>query len=271
MVSRPTRAPSEIYADFVRMRLSGLSLESVVRELRGEVDRLPARDRDQLNDMVTKWEEKAQATAQQPKIKIAPIAPPVQPQHSVAPKPSVVRPIAPAAGDNKGQAPGQQFCPRCGKPNRLNDSYCYACGQLLQTARKGAATRGLDVLDSIDIRSQPDYFGPGSNLVLMVFGVPKTVRLNPDGETVIGRSSTESPVMPDIDLAQFDAESLGVSRLHASLKRDEHTIHITDLNSKNFTFINGQRLYPREIRVLRDGDEVRLGKLNFRVIFQHQA
>jgi predicted component of type VI protein secretion system len=42
---------------------------------------------------------------------------------------------------------------------------------------------------------------------------------------------------------------------------------VTDLGSANSTFLNGQRLMPHEPRVLRDNDEVRLGRLVFRVNF----
>ena len=76
---------------------------------------------------------------------------------------------------------------------------------------------------------------------------------------------------PDIDLAAFNAEELGVSRLHAVLKRHENTVSISDLNSKNNTYINGQRLHPNEVRALRDGDEIRLGRLAMKVSFKHQV
>ena len=88
-------------------------------------------------------------------------------------------------------------------------------------------------------------------------------------ETTIGRTSQQSTVQPDVDLSVFDAENLGVSRLHVTLRRHEDTITVIDLNSRNATFINGQRLHPQEVRVLRDGDEIRLGKLTMKVAFKH--
>jgi pSer/pThr/pTyr-binding forkhead associated (FHA) protein len=49
----------------------------------------------------------------------------------------------------------------------------------------------------------------------------------------------------------------------------DNTVVIVDLDSVNHTYINGQRLHPKEVRVLRDGDELRLGKLSIKVTFKH--
>jgi pSer/pThr/pTyr-binding forkhead associated (FHA) protein len=59
----------------------------------------------------------------------------------------------------------------------------------------------------------------------------------------------------------------GVSRNHLTLSRDNDTIFVTDLGSANSTFLNGQRLMPHEPRILRDSDELRLGRLVVRVNF----
>lgn len=52
-----------------------------------------------------------------------------------------------------------------------------------------------------------------------------------------------------------------VSRLHARLELDHEQIVITDLNSTNGTYINGERLSPGEARRLRAGDKVNLGQV----------
>jgi pSer/pThr/pTyr-binding forkhead associated (FHA) protein len=85
---------------------------------------------------------------------------------------------------------------------------------------------------------------------------------------VVGRKSPGSVVNPDIDLSPYEAEPKGVSRFHASLYRQDNTLVLTDLRSLNHTYINGLRLYPHEVRVLRDGDEVRFGQLTVRVRFR---
>ncbi len=55
-----------------------------------------------------------------------------------------------------------------------------------------------------------------------------------------------------------------VSRLHARLMKDRDGIRITDLNSLNGTFLNGRRLDPNESQIIRPGDEIRFGTLEFR-------
>ena len=55
---------------------------------------------------------------------------------------------------------------------------------------------------------------------------------------------------------------MSVSRQHAQIvQTDNGTFTITDLNSRNGTFVNGQRVYG--CVTLRDGDMVRLGDSNF--------
>ena len=50
----------------------------------------------------------------------------------------------------------------------------------------------------------------------------------------------------------------------------EHaTVLVSDLGSANGSFINGQRMMPKEVRVLRHGDELRLGKLVLLASFRH--
>ncbi|MGE0600810.1 MAG: HEAT repeat domain-containing protein [Dehalococcoidia bacterium] len=65
---------------------------------------------------------------------------------------------------------------------------------------------------------------------------------------VIGRST-------EADLVLADAEA---SRKHAQIRASGQTYLITDLESRNGTTVNGEAVI--EPRVLRDGDEIRLGK-----------
>lgn len=90
------------------------------------------------------------------------------------------------------------------------------------------------------------------------------------GPLIIGRYTPDSSVVPDVDLAVFGAAKHGVSRLHAELSREGHTLVISDMNSVNHTYLNGVQLHPKEVRVLRDGDELRFGGLTVRVRFGTQ-
>jgi pSer/pThr/pTyr-binding forkhead associated (FHA) protein len=85
-----------------------------------------------------------------------------------------------------------------------------------------------------------------------------------DKELFLGRDSNSSDEN-NVDLTPYAASKKGVSRLHARLHRTTTIIYITDLNSRNGTFLNGERLSPHQARILRDGDEIHLGQLAFHV------
>lgn len=78
---------------------------------------------------------------------------------------------------------------------------------------------------------------------------------------VLGRASPSSPHQPNIDLTDFNAAQMGVSRLHAIIEDHDNIFTITDLYSSNGTFLNGRRLAPHEIRFVHHGDTICLGKL----------
>ncbi|HLY29031.1 MAG TPA: FHA domain-containing protein [Aggregatilineales bacterium] len=161
-----------------------------------------------------------------------------------------------------------EICANCGRPNPKSDTYCYGCGHILISSVP-PSTANLKDLDA-ETRYGTAQFGRFSVLILRVRGGASPIEVNPENEVVIGRTERNSPTIPDIDLAQYNAMELGVSRQHARLKRDDNTIALSDLSSTNGTFINGQQLHPHDVRVLHDGDEVRLGKMVINVQFKHQ-
>ncbi len=116
-----------------------------------------------------------------------------------------------------------------------------------------------------------DYFGPDTILLLYIEKEPEPLKvLISDREDVmIGRSAPDSILLPDVDLGRHSSHKhqMGISRVHAMLRRDEDTLIISDVGSKNGTFINGTQLHAQEVRVLRDGDKVRLGDLELRIEF----
>ena len=75
-----------------------------------------------------------------------------------------------------------------------------------------------------------------------------------DGSYIIGRAESCRLRFPFPD----------VSERHAILTVRGGEAAIEDLHSSNGTFVNGERLAPREERVLADGDDVRLGEEAFR-------
>ncbi len=106
-----------------------------------------------------------------------------------------------------------------------------------------------------------------SNFSLMVLNSGRTLEC-PDLENVIiGRSDAMTGDKPDIDLTPDNAIELGVSRRHACITfRDSHP-YLTDLGSTNRTFLNRQQMMRGQPYEIQDGDEVRLGNVILKVMF----
>ncbi len=240
-----------IIARYTELRVMGVSAQEVIHTLKVAIDQLGAADRQTLSRALRAFEAEAEerATAE-------PIPAFIEPDRDAT------LPIREALWVN---------CPHCGRSNQAHEILCYACGNLLRPGGMNA-TRTLS--ETNDLEHSDDYFGEQSVLILqprnvaLRYEVPAPAR---GVEVIVGRSTPNSPVMPDIDLRDAQAEQFGVSRLHISLTHDteHHTLNIVDMGSANGTYINGQRLHPHELRVLRQGDELRMGKLMISVVFQH--
>src|SRR5439155_727838 len=124
-----------------------------------------------------------------------------------------LEPIGPASDPNE-----RQVCPHCGKFNHKSDTYCYSCGHILIVARTGTKALDDSAMDPEE-RWGTAHFGQASLILLSVRGAPKPIEVTPKAEMIIGRSADQSAMCPDIDLAVYNAENLGVSRLHAALRR----------------------------------------------------
>jgi pSer/pThr/pTyr-binding forkhead associated (FHA) protein len=72
----------------------------------------------------------------------------------------------------------------------------------------------------------------------------------------------------DVDLSEFKAQEMGVSRNHARLNARQDPPVLIDLGSSNGTFVNGQQLKPEQPQTLDSGDEVRLGRLVTRIYYK---
>lgn len=167
-----------------------------------------------------------------------------------------------------------QICPHCNRQNPDADAYCYSCGHILPNALAvtGHATSKLseDIYETIEPRRRwgTAYFDHQARLQLHFRDSSETLLLEVSDEVVLGRAHDEPDIpLPDVDLTAYGALEQGVSRNHLAISRDHDTVVVTDLGSANSTYLNGQRLMPYEPRILRDNDELRLGRLVIRVAF----
>jgi pSer/pThr/pTyr-binding forkhead associated (FHA) protein len=80
-------------------------------------------------------------------------------------------------------------------------------------------------------------------------------------EIIIGREDPVSHIFPEVDLTPFGGESGGVSRQHARINNEGGEWSITDLNSTNYTHVDGKRLEPNTALPVRDGVQIRFGRV----------
>lgn len=163
-------------------------------------------------------------------------------------------------------------CVNCGEKNREGSMFCEDCGQpLVGKMALTLPTRELDSrLDEFSSRATwgTARFEEDSLIVLHIRDAPESVTLQPQKRILLGRSDTTSIQSPDCDLTPYGALEKGVSRIHAAIVRNDDTLTLMDMGSSNGTHLNGQRLLPEQPRVLRDGDELRLGKLVAHIYFK---
>ena len=60
-----------------------------------------------------------------------------------------------------------------------------------------------------------------------------------------------------------------VSRIHARLEYRKGIGYVRDLNSRNGTFLNGERLEPQELRSFTEGARVAFADISYRAVHAH--
>lgn len=164
-------------------------------------------------------------------------------------------------------------CPNCGTGNRMGLLFCEECGTALSGNQSVSTLSTHQIIQDLDESAAKATWGSasfseGTSLVLHVRDASDPIDLDPSQKMIIGRHDAGSTIIPDVDLTPHGALEKGVSRHHAALEFGEGTLTLVDLGSSNGTFLNGQRLVQDQPRILRDGDEIRLGKLVAHIYFK---
>jgi pSer/pThr/pTyr-binding forkhead associated (FHA) protein len=122
--------------------------------------------------------------------------------------------------------------------------------------------RGTDMLDDTAV------IAPQREILFIIRGMSERVTLAEGSFITIGRSDLDSGFRPDFDLARYGARKRGVSRKHARLHLVRGSLYVTDLESANGAFLNGERLPANQPHILISGDNLMLGRLGIRVQFE---
>jgi pSer/pThr/pTyr-binding forkhead associated (FHA) protein len=167
-----------------------------------------------------------------------------------------------------------KICPYCAYHNREGFLYCEECGQALSGKGQDTTLPTRDInLPTGELSARPTWgtarLDRDATLVLHIRDAAEPVTFQPAARVIFGRADNTSSARPDIDLTPYGALEKGVSRIHAAICRNEDTLTLVDMGSANGTYLNGNRLMRDQPRVLRDGDEIRLGRLVAHLYFKN--
>src|SRR5262249_6987260 len=125
-------AVQQIFTEYLHMRDAGATARDALNALRGQIEQLDDRDRQNLGDFLRAYESGEQITTTEK----------TEPTRTV--------PIRNIAKKKLGVQQEQEkaevvwvTCPSCGKSNQKHELVCYACGQLLEPPSSEFETRSL--------------------------------------------------------------------------------------------------------------------------------
>ncbi len=156
---------------------------------------------------------------------------------------------------------GELFCSECGArlwvaPGDSQPTIAFDTSRLREVAAAAVANAD-DTVKRVDT----------GQILLTVPGFKDPLVLQGESEYTLGRDGPEKE-LPVVSLNPFGAREKGVSRRHASLRIDRRQLLLTDLSSSNGTWLNDTQLPAQSPTRLESGDEIRLGKLAFRIHFK---
>jgi len=180
---------------------------------------------------------------------------------------------------------GSVVCVYCGYHNLPDALECWSCGAELPAVSPNAVRTTTLLPESIvppektrQVPPEPPQNEPRwgearidehTQIMAIVIPAGQTIELDihRTGALVLGRLAGPDMPVPHLDLTPFEAAEAGVSREHIRLEVKDYSLYVTDLGSTNGTFLNGLRVIANQPRIVRDGDEIRLGQLRLQLHF----
>jgi pSer/pThr/pTyr-binding forkhead associated (FHA) protein len=149
-----------------------------------------------------------------------------------------------------------------GHSNPDGSAFCDECGERLDssTSTAGAAVPPAPVASNPPVVSgAPPASAASPRLIIQADNT--VVDLRGKSEALVGREDPVSSVYPDVDMTPHNGEEGGVSRIHAKILINGNQYMVEDQNSTNSTFVNRQKLAPKTPTPIKDGDELRFGRV----------
>ncbi len=166
-------------------------------------------------------------------------------------------------------------CPSCRHQEFVGTLFCSECGTRL-THISTIPDRSKPREDYDTVGTQPTTpVGPdlesGAFLGLKIVETGVVLSLLGRDTFTLGRSGKNQAVIPDVDLVSYDAFEHGVSRIHAEIQLRAEGIYMKDLDSANFTMVNGRQLEPQTPFPVHNGDIIELGGLRLQLISRYRV
>jgi len=163
------------------------------------------------------------------------------------------------------------ICPNCQSEEPEGSLFCSKCGTRL-VDKNGLTTAGIGMKPGHKVTELPLAPEPleGVAASLHIVRTGQILPLVGRNEFTIGRVSEGQSILPDVDLAPYDAYSQGVSRLHVTIKISAGKVTITDLGSSNGTRINNTRIPPHKEQALNHGDVITLGAFKLQALLHQE-
>ncbi|HZC06771.1 MAG TPA: FHA domain-containing protein [Ktedonobacterales bacterium] len=167
------------------------------------------------------------------------------------------------------------FCKQ-GHENPDGSMFCDQCGEALEDTTSSGAAPAAAPYDATQATAPYDATPAACDAPVAAPPAPAPAAtsarlvIKEDGaefplagksEFLVGREDPVSNIYPDIDLTPHKGEEHGVSRMHAKIYAQGSQYLIEDLNSTNSTYLNRQKLAAKTPTPIKDGDEVRFGKV----------
>lgn len=172
------------------------------------------------------------------------------------------------------------ICKACHAENPEDVDFCQVCNAPLneETADLDKTYLVTNLLGEYELGDDPWKWGQflfqeNYLLILEIKGTNNQIIISPRKKVILGRSGAEATVAEEenegilVDFQQLGGLLAGVSRQHAQMTFNDHLVTVKDLGSTNGTRINGRKLDPHAPRLLREGDELQLGKLTLTTRF----
>jgi|GEM_PF-3383732 len=172
-----------------------------------------------------------------------------------------------------------KICPSCHYNTRNDEeSFCPDCGSILVVETQRLDPSRLPDAPPVktkrlhDIDARPTNYNPSIIAMLAMDEFPKQpIAFEVFHPVLLGRQADTSHGASFINLDVYRAYDYGVSRRHAMIAWQDQQLTIADLNSVNFTLVNGKMLRPHHEVLIAEGDHIVLGRLGFRIYFEEST